>query len=988
MKDDVKAGTEDSMMDSKFSEIPYICEEWEKLVEASPEALFVTEESTGRSYSRQQMDQLSGRVYGWLRGQGVERETFVLIKLPRDARPFAAMLGVWKAGAAFVIVEDDHAPERVEAIRQDCECRRVIDESVWEDILRTEPLAGYTKAADHDLCFAVYTSGSTGRPKGVLHEYGKIRLIQASMDRYMGNLINNGTVMGMRVPLHFVVAVRLVLNAVHAGMHMIIMTKETARDPAKMNALFMKYQVTFTYMTPSILRVMQHALAPCLHTVMSGGEPASDLWVEGVKVINNYGMSESGFPIAQYVIDRRYETAPAGRPVFDGFRIRILDENDREVPAGEKGEVCFENPFFRGYNRMPEETEKAMRGGLFHSGDTGKILDDGNLLITGRINTMVKINGNRVEPGEIEAALKKFAGIKNAVVKGFEHKRHQNYLCGYYVSEHEVPEAKLRSHLSRLLPHYMIPSFFTRLERIPLNKNGKVDRFALPEPDVNRRTKTYAAPRTPEEETVCRAFEEILEVERVGIDDDFFELGGDSVTVAVLAGRLEDLQVEYRDVYIGRTPARICRQLQEKGILDLASLNRVALTRDQYPTPFQIFFYDAQLYDPRKTSESNFVGVKFRKDKIDAGKLKNALEMVFAHYAVFHSVLAFNHDGEVVWRYEPDRSVQVEIIAIEEYTDEITTQFIQPFHLNGELFCRCRIYTTKEQVILLLDMNHIITDGMMMVNFMKNLCLAYQGEELGEDYYYYYLEQANKRRVELESTSDVLLLRKMFDREDYLCNPRPDLSSRSTGYGEYNSQTVSVYRKFAQERERLHTNMNQLFVAATLVTLARFENYSKVSVCWYHNGRDEKWKEELMGMTLSSLPVAVDLEQFPTWDLLLKEIQRQGELGLRYSECSLGNSGVIPGRKSRIDVIYETGFDLEKALPEGVGQVFRAFDKRIGNYTRMQIVPFDRGNEDAPISYCIVYDAKLYSAGLIERFSALLIETLEAFADGENTIRR
>jgi hypothetical protein len=182
--------------------------------------------------------------------------------------------------------------------------------------------------------------------------------------------------------------------------------------------------------------------------------------------------------------------------------------------------------------------------------------------------------------------------------------------------------------------------------------------------------------------------------------------------------------------------------------------------------------------------------------------------------------------------------------------------------------------------------------------------------------------------------------------------------------------------------------MNQLFVAATLVTLARFENYSKVSVCWYHNGRDEKWKEELMGMTLSSLPVAVDLEQFPTWDLLLKEIQRQGELGLRYSECSLGNSGVIPGRKSRIDVIYETGFDLEKALPEGVGQVFRAFDKRIGNYTRMQIVPFDRGNEDAPISYCIVYDAKLYSAGLIERFSALLIETLEAFADGENTIRR
>ena len=228
----------------------------------------------------------------------------------------------------------------------------------------------------------------------------------------------------------------------------------------------------------------------------------------------------------------------------------------------------------------------------------------------------------------------------------------------------------------------------------------------------------------------------------------------------------------------------------------------------------------------------------------------------------------------------------------------------------------------------------------------------------------------------------------MFDRGDYRSYPRSDLSSRRTGYGEYMTQTVSVYRKFARQCERLHTNMNQLFVAVTLVTLARFENCSKVSVRWYHNGRDEKWKKELMGMTLSSLPVAVDLQQFPTWDLLLKEIERQGELGLRYSECSLGNSEMAPGRKSRIDVIYETGFDLEKVLPEGMGQVFRAFDKRRGSYTRMQIVPFDTGKEDEPISYFVNYDSMRYSAGLIERFAALLKETLESLADGENNIHR
>ena len=162
-------------MINKISEIPYICDQWSALVKKDPEAVFLTEETSGDDYTRQQADELSGRVYGWLVNNGIGKEDFVLIILPRDARPFISMLGVWKAGAAFILLEDDYVPDRVEAIKRECECRIEINAETWHEIMNTPSRSGFVRADDHDLCFAIYTSGSTGRPKGVLHEYGRIR---------------------------------------------------------------------------------------------------------------------------------------------------------------------------------------------------------------------------------------------------------------------------------------------------------------------------------------------------------------------------------------------------------------------------------------------------------------------------------------------------------------------------------------------------------------------------------------------------------------------------------------------------------------------------------------------------------------------------------------------------------------------------------------------------------------------------------------------
>ena len=955
--------------------IPYVCECWANVVRQEPDAVFLTAEVTGESLTRRQADDLSARVYAYLAGKGIGTEDFVLIRLPRDVRPFIVMLGVWKAGAAFTVVEDDYAPERIEAIEKDCGCRTVIDGTAWDEILKTEPMPGFRPADDHDACFAIYTSGSTGKPKGVLQEYGKIRLNQASLERHPGDLINADTCMAQCAPLNFIAAVKIFLNALYSGMRLVIFSTETTRNPVRLNELFERYQVNLAFLSPSILRVMSSGPAQSLKILVTGSEAANGVWFEGVRLINNYGMSEAGFHVAQFEIDRMYDITPIGKPVFEDIHIQLLDEDGQEVPDGQAGEICFDNPFFRGYVNLPEETAKVLRNGVFHSGDMGKRLPDGNIAVTGRLNTMVKINGNRVEPGEIEAAMRRIPGIQNAAVRDFQGDRRQVFLCAYYVAEKDIDEAMLRACLKQSLPHYMIPAYFMRLPHIPLNSNGKVDRFALPRPDINAKARAYTAPETPREEAICRAYEKVLHVDRVGANDDFFELGGDSLSTALAAAELEGMQVDYKDIYTWKTPRAIAARLSEKGQIDLDTLSGAALKRDQYLTPYQTYFYDALLYSPGQTTMNNPVSLCFPGEAVDAVRLKSALETVFANYAVFGTVMSHDGEGIPVMRYVPGRFVRPEIREVREHTIDMLMELVQPYRMKGELMYRCRIYKTPAHVFLDLDTCHLISDGSAMANFMSELFKAYRGEELRHDHYYYYLESQYRRRRELEQEADAVLLMKRFSREEYLCNPKPERTSRRTGNGRFMSATSRTSGEFLRECEKLRTSMGKLFVAAGLIALSDLSGESKVTVEWTYHGRDENWKKDLIGMTISSVPVAVDMAAVSSPRALLREIDEQNEQGMRYSDLSLGNNGVTPGERDRMIVVYESGFDMNAALPEGTEATY-AYDRLNGLFTRAQIIIFSVSDPNAPFPFYLNYDSELYTPALAERFCGLFNDAL------------
>lgn len=512
-------------MDLKFLEqTEYIMDAWTKSVSDKPNALILTDERHPRGISRRKADDLSGKVYGWLRAKNIGREDFVLICLPRGGIALISILGVWKAGAAFTLVEDNYPPERIAFIKKDCGCREVIDLETWNEILKTDALPGYEPTGMHDAAFAIYTSGTTGNPKGVLHEYGSIKLIQAaSNDRITGSprLLKSDRV-SLITPLNFNASIRRFINTLYDGCHLFVVPYGIIKNPVMFKQYLVNNRISVLLASPSLLRLIGDP-GPGIRQIQVSSEPANGYYIEGPQLVNAYAMSESGFPLAEFIIDRKYDECPVGKPNIDQIVIRIVDEEGNEVPDTHQGEITVEDPFFRGYINLTEQTGKALIGGIYHTGDIGRKLPDGNLILMGRSTDMIKINGNRIEPAEIEAVGKKVLGVDWCAARGFEEQVHA-FVCLYYTADISIDELKVRSEMEQYLPYYMIPSYFIKVDEIPVLPNGKMNRRALPKPEPKAERAEYEAPHTETERILCDAFENALSLDHVGIHDNFYHL--------------------------------------------------------------------------------------------------------------------------------------------------------------------------------------------------------------------------------------------------------------------------------------------------------------------------------------------------------------------------------------------------------------------------------------------------------------------------------
>ena len=384
--------------------------------------------------------------------------------------------------------------------------------------------------------------------------------------------------------------------------------------------MFLEKRIGCTFLTPSYVRKLGGQTGPFLKMLVVGSEPANNIYLDKVDVYNVYAMSESGFAVGIFKIDKPYTTCPIGKPQFD-LEYMLLDEDGNPIPDNEIGELCFRNEYVRGYMNLPEETAKAFVNGIYHSGDLAKKLPDGNLVLLGRKNDMIKINGNRIEPAEIEAAVKKTLGIDWVAAKGFENGS-RSYLCAYYTADVEIDAEKLRAELLKKLPYYMIPSYYIHIDYVPLKPNGKFDRKALPEPEYLDLSAQYAEPTNETERALCDAFAKVLELERVGIHDDFYEMGGDSLRSieAIVEVENELPGLEASMVFRGRTAENIAKLYLENHIEGGKSddeLNAEVMKMPHKLTAEQLYMFDYQLYTPMSTMYNLFSMMKFDKDMFE-----------------------------------------------------------------------------------------------------------------------------------------------------------------------------------------------------------------------------------------------------------------------------------------------------------------------------------------------------------------------------------
>ena len=847
----------------KVNRFPYILDEWNRHVKEMPEWKFTYDGVATNGRRRSEVDDEASRVYAYLKGKGIGKEDFVMICMPRCVQVVSAILGVLKAGAAFTVVDSHYADERIDYIYRDCECRARIDLDTWAKAMEQEPLAGYEPTDPHDACFAVYTSGSTGNPKGVIHEYGKLKMIQlTAIKPYVDAWNAGGCRFGLIPPLNFVAALKFIVHGIYTGMRIFIIPTETIKNPRKLKQDYLAHKITDAHMAPSVIRAAGDDFGPYLKRVITGSEPPNGISLKSADLINNYTMSESAFVVAQYRIEEKGEHIPIGVPNFEEIRIRLLDEEGKEVGDGEVGEICFENPYFRKYNNLPEATEEALRGGLFHTGDLGRKLEDGNYAIAGRINDMIKINGNRVEPAEIERHAKEILGIDWCVAKGFVD-QDKAFLCLYYTDDLEFDVVEVKEKFGAVLPYYMVPTYYVKLDEVPLLPTGKINKKVLPKPDTSSYRAEYVAPRNDLEAKICKGIEEVLHIKRVGVRDDFFELGGDSLSAMELLVYLDWEQLSSTDIYTGITSERIAaiytKRITAASMMSPEEYEMEARKVPHRLTPTQVYMLDSSLFKP-KYSTWNLQTLFRIEDKGNIQRLTDAVNEVIRNAPICSTMIYFDDDCELRQRYVPEKCpvVEIEHVTDEEFEEIRKGLGTHTDIINTHLY-QFRMFETESCGYLFINRHHIATDGMAKSILYRRIADAYEGKPLPLDTYYTTIQRWEESGEADGFEKDEQYVMERYGNTDWAYELAHDYELEEKGTGTCALPADVTQEEVAAFEKNTGVTRNQLFNICMLLALARCTGRKDVLMAYAFHNRTDQASNEAIGGLYMMLPLGAKL---------------------------------------------------------------------------------------------------------------------------------
>jgi len=528
---------------------------------------------------------------------GGKPDTLVALCFDRSLEMIIAMLGILKARAAYVPIDPHYPIERIQYILKDSQVMLVLTQKNFIHKLESAPchildesLYGQQDTNNlnlaydpKDLAYVIYTSGTTGNPKGVLVAHaGVVNTLMSVIHGYQ--LIPESRVLQF-ASCSFDASVLEIFGSLLVGATLIIVRKDQLLPGETLAKTLKKEHITHALVTPAVLDVTLDLDYKNLKVIAAAGDICflNTLQRFGkYRCINVYGVTEVSINSTEwtYQAGAKYNLAPIGKPISN-TKLYVLNDNLKPVRIGVIGELYIGGVgVARGYlnreeltkerfipNPFATESDKA-KGytRLYKTGDLVRWLPDGNLEFLGRNDFQVKIRGFRIELGEIENSLLTYPGIERCIVLAKEREGRKKYLVAYYVSKTPVVAEELIQHLTRLLPEYMVPSAFVHLTEMPLTSHGKIDRNALPAEKIDE--SKYVAPRNETEMKICSIWQNFLGVDKVGIRDDFFRIGGDSISSTQLVSRLRDQGFDYKvkDIFEYRTIEQLVQHAEKQSV--------------------------------------------------------------------------------------------------------------------------------------------------------------------------------------------------------------------------------------------------------------------------------------------------------------------------------------------------------------------------------------------------------------------------------------
>ncbi|MFD7662155.1 non-ribosomal peptide synthase/polyketide synthase [Streptomyces sp. NPDC059788] len=707
------------------------------------------------SLSYGELDARANRLAHWLRGQGVGPEKLVGVVLPRSVEMVVAVLAVLKAGGAYVPVDPEYPSERREFILGDSGPVLVLDEAALRQDLSgfpdTDP--GVRVAPEHPA-YVIYTSGSTGRPKGVVVPHRGVASLSHAQTGRLG--VTAGSRVLQFASPSFDAAWWELVMAFGSGATLVVPEGGRLVGEALVEVLA-RQRVTHLTLPPSVLGAVPAGAETglgALATVVLAGEAAPPELIArwsagGREVVNAYGPTESTVCVSMSgAVDD--SAAPIGHPVAN-TRTYVLDAGLRPVPVGVVGELYASGAgLARGYAGRPGLTaerfvaspfEPGVR--MYRTGDLARWREDGQLEYAGRADEQVKLRGFRIEPGEIESALTGFDGVRQAAVVVREDTPGDQRLVAYAVPDAAggtaaADPAALLARLAERLPEYLVPAAVLLLDRLPLTPNDKLDRRALPVPDyaAGAGDGDGRAARTPQEETLCRLFREVLDVERVGLDDSFFDLGGHSLLATRLVSRVRaelDVELPFRVLFEAPTVAGLVEQL------GLGGPTRTSLGPMPRPDAIPLSFAQRRLWFLHQLegpSATYNMPLPLRlKGTVDHEALRAALHDTVGRHDALRTVFRVT-DGEphqvVLDAADADFGWERRTVTEAELPAALDEAARYAFDLTAGLPFRARLFELgPDDCVLLLLLHHITGDGWSMGPLARDVVTAYEARKRG-----------------------------------------------------------------------------------------------------------------------------------------------------------------------------------------------------------------------------------------------------------------